>query len=212
MELLASWYCGCKKSTRVQGKRDKHSEGRSKLGYYTNHRLGKILWVRVRGKHCVCLYSSYSSLGVHFWSQTAPLFSCFVCSLLGETRSSWTGAQPGIRQNTLSSNTDILQQPVQVPITADVKLQVAVAWGAVFQPFYSPTQHSKLCHQTLQLHLLRALLQSRSCMGPRRNYSPAHKQQGLELSHRCPAPHTLCCGWCSPRHWPHMNTKLSADQ
>lgn len=72
-------------------------------------------WVRIRGKHHICLHSSYSSLGVHFWRQTVPLFSWSVLlapCLVG--LSSWTGAQLGIGQNSLFSNTDSLQQPAQV--------------------------------------------------------------------------------------------------
>lgn len=48
MKLLASWCCGYKKPTRVEGKQDKHSEERSKLGYHTNHRLRKSSDVKMK--------------------------------------------------------------------------------------------------------------------------------------------------------------------
>lgn len=144
-------------------------------------------WVRIRGKHHICLHSSYSSLGVHFWRQTVPLFSwsvllapCLVgLSLLGQEHSWVLGRTASSATLTLCSSL-----PRSVRITMDGKLRAVV----VFQPFHCPKRRSQpggdalpsgtpaVTYQRHQPHLLRAVLQSRWCVWPKRNRSPAHKQ------------------------------------
>lgn len=147
------------------------------------------VWARVTGKRHICLHSSYSSLGVHFWSQTVPLFSwsvllgsCLVgLSLLGQEHSWVLGRTPS---------------PATLAFCSSLS-RSASPWMASCRPFYCPKWRSQplgtpaVAYQRHQSHSLRALSQSRWCMWPNRNCSPAHKQQGLALAVPLPTPCVL---------------------
>lgn len=155
--------------------------------------------VRIRGKHHICLHSSYSPLGVHFWSQTVPLFSWSLLLApylvgLGLHGQEHLWVEHPLQQHWLST--------AACPGLHHHGWQTTGGTGVVgmLQPFHCPKQHSQpgedalpsgtsaAVYQRHQPWSLRALFQSRSCIWPKRNCSPAHKQQGLALAVLLPTP------------------------
>lgn len=159
MKLLASWCCRYKKPTRVEGKQDKHSEERSKLGYHTNHRLRKSSHVKMKSLGQNKRKASYMFAQFLLFPR-CPLLKAdrsslflvrFTCSLFGgsvfldrSTAGYW--AEQPLQQHWLSAAA--CPGPSASPWMASCRRWWCSSLFAVLSGV--PSQVEMLCHQVLQ--------------------------------------------------------------